>query len=108
MPPPTSRPAIGLAPAAPARPGLALALALLSILLVLAGSSLAPGGWGAGAIPFALAAIVARRRARGRLDGHGAARAHRPYRGERARLSRPGGAEAKDGSNAHDGKGPPS
>jgi hypothetical protein len=65
----TARPAVDLAPPAPARPRLALALALLSVPGVTIAWDVAPGGGFATGIPLAIAAIVIGLQARTRLAG---------------------------------------
>ena len=54
----TARPAVDLAPQAPARPRLALALALLSVPGVTFAWDVAPGGGFTTGVPLAIAAIA--------------------------------------------------
>jgi uncharacterized membrane protein len=64
----TARPAIDLAPSKPARPGLALALAVLAVPGVTIAWDLPHGGFYTG-VPLAVAAIVTGLQARARLSG---------------------------------------
>jgi hypothetical protein len=65
----SARPAIDLDPPAPARPGLALALALLSVPGVTIAWDFFPGGGFTSGVPLGIAAIVIGLQARQRLDG---------------------------------------
>lgn len=65
----SARPAIDLDPPAPARPGLALVLAILSVPGVIVTWDFAPGGGFTTGVPLGIAAIVIGLQARRRLGG---------------------------------------
>lgn len=64
-----TRPSVDLAPPPPARPRLALAMALLSIPGVTIAWDIAPGGGFTTGVPLGIVAIVIGQQARARLDG---------------------------------------
>ena len=70
----TARPTIDLDPPAPARPGLALILALLSVPGVVITWDVVPGGGFTTGVPLGIAAIVIGLQARARLGGAPGAR----------------------------------
>jgi multisubunit Na+/H+ antiporter MnhB subunit len=83
----TARPAVDLAPPAPARPRLALGLALLSVPGVTIAWDVAPGGGFTTGIPLAIAAIVIGLQARTRLSAPDEAGGYAGATGTRMALS---------------------